>query len=132
MKYQICTFLNWDSPRVRLNSHYETWSLKKKKYKKINIQEICLERSYRQKVPVNSRFKAIQIIGQRKVCYRQSIPRSIPEQRKKQLTKTFLKNRSVYQNNEQTSLERKEVELVEPVQMNTRQSIEEIYRKDLG
>ena len=28
-------FFNWDSVNVRLNSHYEAWSYKKKKYKKI-------------------------------------------------------------------------------------------------
>ena len=29
------TFLNWDSLHARLNRHYEVWSYKKKKYKKI-------------------------------------------------------------------------------------------------
>ena len=28
-------FVNWDLLYARLNSHYETWSYKKKKYKKI-------------------------------------------------------------------------------------------------
>ena len=28
-------FFNWDSPHARLNSHYEAWSYKKKKRKKI-------------------------------------------------------------------------------------------------
>ena len=28
-------FFNWDSLHARLNSHYEAWSYKKKKYKKI-------------------------------------------------------------------------------------------------
>ena len=28
-------FLNWDSLHARLNSHYEAWSYKKKKHKKI-------------------------------------------------------------------------------------------------
>ena len=29
------SFFNWDSLRARLNSHYEAWSYKKKKHKKI-------------------------------------------------------------------------------------------------
>ena len=28
-------FVNWDSLNARLNSHYEAWSYKKKKHKKI-------------------------------------------------------------------------------------------------
>ena len=28
-------FINWDSLHVRLNSHYEAWSYKKKKHKKV-------------------------------------------------------------------------------------------------
>ena len=28
-------FFNWDSLHARLNSHYEAWSYKKKKHKKI-------------------------------------------------------------------------------------------------
>ena len=31
----IVFFFNWDSLRARLNSHYKTWSYKKKKHKKI-------------------------------------------------------------------------------------------------
>ena len=37
---------------------------------------------------------------------------------------------TIYQNNEQTSLDKKEVELVEPVQINIYQS--NTYRKDLS
>ena len=39
-------FFNWDSLHARLNWHYEAWSYKKKKRKKIkSIQKICLERT---------------------------------------------------------------------------------------
>ena len=31
----LVIFFNWDSLHASLNSHYETWSYKKKKYKKI-------------------------------------------------------------------------------------------------
>ena len=37
-------------------------------------QEICLERTYRYKMSVNSRLTATKIIGQRKAFYRQRIP----------------------------------------------------------
>ena len=30
-------FFNWDSLHARLNSHYEAWSYKKKKHKKIRV-----------------------------------------------------------------------------------------------
>ena len=32
---ETITFFNWDSLHARLNSHYEAWSYKKKKYEKI-------------------------------------------------------------------------------------------------
>ena len=32
---EAAIFLNWDSLHARLNSYYEPWSYKKKKYKKI-------------------------------------------------------------------------------------------------
>ena len=38
------------------------------------MQEICLTRTYIQKMSINSRFKTIQIIGQRKTFFRQRIP----------------------------------------------------------
>ena len=38
------------------------------------MQKICLERTYSQKMSVNSRLKATKIIGQRKAFYRQRIP----------------------------------------------------------
>ena len=34
-KVQHSLFLHWDSLHARLNSHYEVWSYKKKKHKKI-------------------------------------------------------------------------------------------------
>ena len=33
-KKKCSFFYNWDSPRARLNSHYEAWSYKKKNHKK--------------------------------------------------------------------------------------------------
>ena len=35
MVYIMLLFLNWDSLYARLDSHYEAWSYKKKKQKKI-------------------------------------------------------------------------------------------------
>ena len=55
-------FFNWDSFHARLNSHYEAWSYKKKKHKKI--------------MSVDFRLKTSKIIGQRKEFYRQGIPDS--------------------------------------------------------
>ena len=53
-------FFNWDSFHARLNRHYEPWSYKKKEAQKDqNIQKIILERTYSQKVSVNTRLKAI-------------------------------------------------------------------------
>ena len=37
------------------------------------LKEICLERTYRKKVSVNSRLKATKIISQKKAFYRQRI-----------------------------------------------------------
>ena len=34
-KLKLKLFFNWDSLHARLNSHYEAWSYKKKKHKKI-------------------------------------------------------------------------------------------------
>ena len=48
----------------------------KEAQKYYNIQKICLERTYSQKMSVNSRLKATKIIGQRKAFYRQRIPES--------------------------------------------------------
>ena len=48
----------------------------KETQKDYSIQEIGLERTYIQKMSVNSRLKATKIIGQRKAFYRQRIPES--------------------------------------------------------
>ena len=79
-------------------------------------------------MPVNSRLKATKIIGQRKAFYRQRIPES-----KKEIVDTDILvtpwngdrkiMHAIYQNNEQTSLENKEVEPVQPVQMNIYQRL---------
>ena len=58
---KIDFFLNWDSLHARLNSHYQAWSYKEKKPKKVTV---------------NSRLKASKIIRQRKAFHRQSIPES--------------------------------------------------------
>ena len=49
----------------------------KEAQKDFNIQDICLERTYSQKMFANSRLKAIKITGQRKAFYRHRIPESI-------------------------------------------------------
>ena len=49
---------------------------RKRSKKGYSIKEICLERTYSQKVSVNSRFKATKIIDQRKAFYRQRVPGS--------------------------------------------------------
>ena len=63
-------------------------------------------------------------MGQRKAFYGQRIPESSCT---KEETFNIDKNHAIYQNNEWTSLENKEVEPVEPVQMSVYQS--NIYRK---
>ena len=45
----------------------------KEAQKDYSIQEICLERTYSEKMSVNSRLEATKIIGQRKAFYRQSL-----------------------------------------------------------
>ena len=40
-------FLNWDSLHARLNSHYESWSYKKRSTKKdYRIKKLCFEKTY--------------------------------------------------------------------------------------
>ena len=132
-------FFNWDSPHIRLNSHYEAWSYEKKKQKKdYSIQEICLERTCSQKMSVNSRLEAIQIIGQRKAFYRQRIPESSCARKETVDIDILVTSRNgdkkimhaVYQNNKQTYLEKKEIEAVEPVLKNICQR--NTYTKELG
>ena len=71
-------FFNWDSLHARLNRHYNAWSCKKKKHKKITTyrKSIYKEPTVKKKMFVNSRLKATKIIGQRKSFYRQRIPES--------------------------------------------------------
>ena len=54
-------FINWDSLHASLNSHYEVWSYKKKKDKKIKAyrKSVQKEPTVTVKVSVNSRLKAI-------------------------------------------------------------------------
>ena len=60
-------FFNCDSLYALQDSHYEAWSYKKKKHKKIKtyVQEICLQKTGRLKVS-DSRLKVFFIIGQKK------------------------------------------------------------------
>ena len=89
-------------------------------------------------MPVNSRLRATQSIGQRKSFYRQRIPESSSASSHRHPDIDILvtsrngdrKNHESYQNNDLTSLEKKEVEPVEPVLKNIYQS--NIYRNDLS
>ena len=72
----LIVFFNWDSLHARLNSHYEAWSYKKKKHKKVKAYRKSNEKEPAVKRSVNSRLKATKIIGQRKSFYRQRIPES--------------------------------------------------------
>ena len=89
-------------------------------------------------MPVNSRLRATQSIGQRKAFYRQRIPESSSASSHRHPDVDILvtsrngdrKNHESYQNNDLTSLEKKEVEPVEPVLKNIYQS--NIYRNDLS
>ena len=80
-------------------------------------------------------LKATKIIGQWKGFYSQRIPESLAVQGKKLLTdiletsRNDKKNHAIYHNNEQTSLENKALEPVEPV-LNIYQS--NTYRKGLS
>ena len=86
---------------------------------------------------VNSRLKATKIMGQSKAFYRQRVPVSSCV-RKETVNIDILnniwewsqKNHAIYQNNEYTSLVKKEVEPVEPVLKNIYRS--NTYRKDLN
>ena len=89
-------------------------------------------------MPVNSRLRATQSIGQRKAFYRQRIPESSSASSHRHPDIDILvtsrngdrKNHESYQNNDLTSFEKKEVEPVEPVLKNIYQS--NIYRNDLS
>ena len=47
---------------------------RKRSTKRLKHTGICLERTYSQKISVNSRLRATKIIGQRKALYGQRIP----------------------------------------------------------
>ena len=68
----------WDTLHARLNSHYKARSYEKKKHKKIKAYRKSphKEPTVNRCLPVNSRFKAFLMIGQRKAFYRQRIPES--------------------------------------------------------
>ena len=87
---------------------------------------------------VNSRLQAIQIIGQRKAFSRQRISESRQARKETVDIDIFVTSKNgdrkiiytIYWNNEQTSLEKKEIEPVESVLKNIYQS--NTYRKDLS
>ena len=62
-------FFNWDSLYARRNTHYEVWNYKKRSTKRLKHTR-NLERTYSQKMPLNSRLKVTKIIGQWKAFYR--------------------------------------------------------------
>ena len=70
----IHIFFNWDSLQVRLHSHYNAASYKKKNEK---MMKKCIEELIRKKtraiISGISRLNTIKIIGERKVLYRQRI-----------------------------------------------------------
>ena len=129
------SFFNRDSLHARLNSHYKTWSYKKKKHKKIKAYKKSL-----QKEPTATKCLLILHLKPFRsfVKGKHSIGRklqSLPVRGKKMLTQTLLqhknqKTHATYQNNEQISLENRKVEPVELVQMNSDQS--NTYRNDLS
>ena len=83
-------------------------------------------------------FKAQRktFIGQRKTFYRQRIPQSRKEIVDTDILVTSWNGdrkimHAIYQNNEYTSLENKEVEPVQPVQMNIYQRLANVSRKGI-
>ena len=69
---------NWDSLHARLNSHYEAWSYKKNKHKKIKAyrKSVQKEPTVKRCLLILDWRKATNTIGQRKAFYRQRIPYS--------------------------------------------------------
>ena len=53
----FCFLFNWDSFHARLNSHYKTWSHKKKKHKKIK----AYSKSFLKGPRVNSYFLILDL-----------------------------------------------------------------------
>ena len=98
---------------------------------------MSLEKTYSYQVSVDSKLQAIQIIGQRKTFYKQRSPESNFAWKETVDIDILItsrnggkKNQVIYQNNKQTSLERKEVKPVQPIYMNNYQS--NTYRKDMS
>ena len=101
------------------------------------IQKICLERTYSQKISVNSLLRATKMIGQRKAFYRQRSPEFSPARKETVdidiLVPSRNSGRKVMQSIRIMSrppLRKKEVEPAEPVLKNINQS--NTYRKDLS
>ena len=96
--------------------------------KDYRIQKICLERTYSQKMSVNSRLKTTKIIGQRKAFYRQRIPESGCVRKETVDIDILITSRNGHSKIMQSirimssSLKKKEVEPVEPVLKNIYQS----------
>ena len=97
----------------------------KEAQKDYSILEICLERTYSEKMSVNSGRKATKIIGQRKAFYRQTIPESSCARKEivgiEILVTARNGDRKIMQPIRTTSrppLQKKKVEPVEPVLKN--------------
>ena len=52
-------FFNWDSLHARMNNHYEAWSHKKKKHKRLEDTGNLLRKNLQLKVSVKPKLKAI-------------------------------------------------------------------------
>ena len=111
-------FFYWDSLHARLNSHYQAWSYKKKKHKKIKATGNLFRKNLQLKDVCNSRLKATKMIGQRKAFYRQRIPESTCARKETVVIDILVTSRNgdrkIMQSFRTTSRKR-EVEPVEPV-----------------
>ena len=126
-------FFNWDSLYARLSSHYKTWSHKKKKHKIVK----AYRKSVQKKPTVKRRLLILdlkplrsQVIKPLRSFYRQRIPESSCLRKETVDIDILVTSRNSDLKIEQTSLKNKEVEPVEPVQMNIYQY--NIYRTDLS
>ena len=127
---------NLDSLHARLNIHYKAWSYKKKKHKNIK----AYRKSLYKEPTVNRCLSILELkLFRSQVKGKHFVGREfqgLAVRGKKLLKQTFLQNLGmvtiypIYQNNDQTSHEKKEVEPIEPVLKNVHQS--NTYRKDLS
>ena len=113
-KQRVCFIFNQDSLYLTLNSHYEAWSYKKKKhknraYRKSVQKETTAKRSL---LIIDVKAKRSQVKGkhsigrdfQSLVCQERNCGHRHPYN----IQRWLQKNHAIYENNEQTSLEKKE------------------------